>query len=89
MTGDPPPAEMRAFVLMVTKLIGQSASPDASKGPKNTAPGIAQATPIPSGRGLFFTLSAVSRASFSASRSGLFLPLKTVGDSPDLPMFEA
>lgn len=69
MTGDPPPADMRAIVVRVTKLIGQSASPDPSKGLKNTAPGIAQTTPIPSGRGLFFTLSACPVRRFPRRRA--------------------
>jgi hypothetical protein len=87
-TGDPLPAETVAYVARVTRLIGQISAPDASK---NTAPdasnrapkpppNIPDGAPIPSGRGLFFTLKTTSGASFSASKNGLFVPLNTVAD---------
>ncbi len=90
-TGDPLPAEMVAYVARVTELIGQKTTPDASK---NTAPdasnrapkapaSVTPTTQIPSGRGLFFTLKTPSGASFSASKSGLFVPLNPVSDDLD------
>nr|WP_246423200.1 lytic transglycosylase domain-containing protein [Roseospira visakhapatnamensis] len=83
ITGDPLPAETRAFLVRVTGLIGETASPDVPNGRPNTSPSIAETTPNPSGRGLFFTLGTTSGASFSASQSGLFVPLTTVTDAVD------
>ncbi|SDF06382.1 lytic transglycosylase domain-containing protein [Rhodospira trueperi] len=91
MTGDPLPAETVAYIARVTRLIGQNSAPDASKntapdesnGAPNAPPSVTQTTSIPSGRGLFFTLRTTSGASFSASQSGLFVPLKTVVDDAD------
>jgi hypothetical protein len=90
-TGDPLPAETVAYVARVTRLIGQISAPDASK---NTAPdasnhapngptSVTRTTPIPSGRGLFFTLKTTSGPSFSASENGLFVPLNPVADDTD------
>jgi hypothetical protein len=90
-TGDPLPAETVAYVARVMELISEETTPDASK---NTAPddtnrapkpppNIPDGTPIPSGRGLFFTLKTTSGASFSASKNGLFVPLNPVADDTD------
>jgi hypothetical protein len=87
-TGDPLPAETVAYVARVMKLIGPKTTPDASKNtlpdPSNGAPKAPptspDGTPIPSGRGLFFALGTTSGASFSASKSGLFVPLNPVAD---------
>ncbi|SDF07631.1 lytic transglycosylase domain-containing protein [Rhodospira trueperi] len=89
--GDPLPAETVAYVARVTELIGQNSAPDASKntppdgsiGAPNAPASVTQTTPIPSGRGLFFTLGTTSGASFSASKSGLFVPLNPVADDTD------
>ena len=83
MTGDPLPAETRAFVARVTQILGETGTPDAPNGRPNMSPSIAETTPNPSGRGLFFTLRTTSGASFSASQNGLFVPLKTVADDAD------
>jgi len=83
ITGDPLPAETRAFVGRVTELIGESAFLDASNRTPDASLSITETIPIPSGRGLFFTLGTTSDASFSASQSGLFVPLTTVVDDAD------
>ncbi|MBB4287251.1 lytic transglycosylase domain-containing protein [Roseospira goensis] len=83
MTGDPLPAETRVFVARVTQILGETASPHVPNGRPNTSPSIAETPPSPSGRGLFFTLGTTSGASFSASQSGLFVPLTTVTDAVD------
>jgi hypothetical protein len=88
-TGDPLPAEPRAFVARVTGLIGETASPDVPNGRPNTSPSIAETTPNPSGRGLFFRLGTTSGAAFSALQSGLFVPLTTVVDDADRTASEA
>jgi len=91
ITGDPLPAETVVYVARVIELIGENTTPDASR---NTAPdasnrapkpppNIPDGTPIPSGRGLFFTLRTPFGASFSASKSGLFVPLNPVADDTD------
>jgi len=90
-TGDPLPAETVAYVARVMELIGEKTTPDASKntppdasnGGPNAPASVTQTTPIPSGRGLFFTLRTTSGASFSASQSGLFVPLNPVADDTD------
>ncbi|MQX37634.1 lytic transglycosylase domain-containing protein [Roseospira navarrensis] len=90
-TGDPLPAETVAYVARVMELIGKNSTPDPSKktppdasnGAPNAPASVTQTTPIPSGRGLFFTLKTPSGASFSASKSGLFVPLNPVADDTD------
>jgi len=81
--GDPLPVETSAFVARVTQILGKPGTPDAPNGRPNMSPSIAETTPSPSGRALFFTLRTASDASFSASQSGLFVPLKTVADDAD------
>lgn len=83
ITGEPLPAETRAFLVWVTQILGETGTPDAPNGRPNTSPSIAETPPSPSGRGLFFTLGTTSGASFSASQSGLFVPLKTAADDAD------
>jgi len=83
MTGDPLPAETRAFVARVTQILGETVTPDAPTGRPNMSLSIAETIPNPSGRGLFFTLRTTFGASFSASQSGLFVPLKTAATAAD------
>jgi soluble lytic murein transglycosylase-like protein len=83
ITGDPLPAETRVFVARVTQILGGTASPHVPNERPNTSPSITETPPSPSGCGLFFTLKTTSGASFSASQSGLFVPLKTVVDDAD------
>jgi hypothetical protein len=69
-TGDPLPAETVAYAARVTELIDQNSAPDASKntapddsnGAPKASPIITDSAPIPSGRGLFFTLKTTSGA---------------------------
>ncbi len=83
MTGDPLPAETRAFLVRMTEMVGETASPDVPNERPNTSSSIAETPPSPSGHGLFFTLRTTSGASFSASKNGLFVPLTTVVDDAD------
>jgi len=64
-------------------MVGETASPDVLNERPNTSSSIAETPPSPSGHGLFFTLKTPSGASFSASQSGLFVPLTTVADDVD------